>query len=235
MEGPKNKPGKNRKWGYTSYNVGEDREDYEGYEMTVGKGEDDAPLNEDEENLALTYTSFEKSGSVNRYSDNGDGGHSHEHWNDEDNFHHGEDPDWQRRDSGPRENPSDEDVDRMIKKDECYLTTACMHHYKHNFDDNCYELTTLRWFRDKYCPKELINHYYEIAPKVVAHINSKNNSNEFYEYMYRELVMKSIYAIENHQYEKALSIYAKHVYALERICIKSKKLDINTDEETKEI
>lgn len=36
----------------------------------------------------------------------------------------------------------------------CYLTTACMRHYNKNFDDNCEELSTLRWFRDKvvkYC------------------------------------------------------------------------------------
>lgn len=32
----------------------------------------------------------------------------------------------------------------------CYLTTACMRHFKENFDDNCYELQVLRWFRDNF-------------------------------------------------------------------------------------
>ena len=32
----------------------------------------------------------------------------------------------------------------------CYLTTACMRHMQNKFDDNCYELTTLRWFRDNF-------------------------------------------------------------------------------------
>ena len=229
MVGPKNKPGQNRDWGYASYDDGEEPDDYEDYEMTVGDGDDDD--DDDDKELTLTYTSFEKSGSVNRYTDNGDGGHSHQHWNDEDDYHKGEDPDWERSDSGSSSNPSDDEVDDMVSDGKCYLTTACMHHYKHNFDDNCYELATLRWFRDKYCPKELIKHYYEIAPKVVAHINSKSNSNQFYEYMYRELVMKSINAIENREYKKALSIYAKHVYALEKICITSKQLEKNLDEE----
>lgn len=234
MEGPKNKPGQNRDWGYASYNDGEDSDDYDEYEMTVGDGEDDDEP-EDDEDPELTYTSFERSGSVNRYTDNGDGGHSHQHWNNEDDYHHGEDPDWQRLDSGSSENPSDDEISDMVSDNKCYLTTACMHHYKHNFDDNCYELSILRWFRDRYCPKELIQHYYEVAPKVVAHINARCNSNEFYEYMYRELVMKSINAIENKKYKKAISIYSKHFYALEKICITSKQQEDNTFEEEREM
>ena len=36
----------------------------------------------------------------------------------------------------------------------CYLTTACMKYFKENFDDNCYELTVLRWFRDNFVSAE---------------------------------------------------------------------------------
>lgn len=43
----------------------------------------------------------------------------------------------------------------------CYLTTACMIHMQENFDDNCNELMTLRWFRDNFVSKEDIIHYYE--------------------------------------------------------------------------
>lgn len=39
----------------------------------------------------LTYTSYEKSGGVNRYSDNGDGGHSHSHWDNKDDYNSGRD------------------------------------------------------------------------------------------------------------------------------------------------
>jgi len=49
----------------------------------------------------------------------------------------------------------------------CYLTTACMKHFLDDFDDNCYELTVFRWFRDNFVSKEDIEHYYNIAPKIV--------------------------------------------------------------------
>ena len=34
-----------------------------------------------------------------------------------------------------------------------YLTSACMKKYAEQFDDNCYELKLLRWFRDKFVSK----------------------------------------------------------------------------------
>ena len=57
--------GKNRDWGYASYNV------------------------DDEGDERLSYTSYENSGSVNRYHDNGDGGHSHSHWDSKDDYNNG--------------------------------------------------------------------------------------------------------------------------------------------------
>lgn len=39
--------------------------------------------------------------------------------------------------------------------------------YADSFDDNCYELTTLRWFRDTYVSKDDIDKYYNIAPRIV--------------------------------------------------------------------
>ena len=42
-----------------------------------------------------------------------------------------------------------------------------MKYFKENFDDNCYELTVLRWFRDNFVSKEDIKHYYEVAPIIV--------------------------------------------------------------------
>ena len=41
----------------------------------------------------------------------------------------------------------------------CYLTSACMKYFQEKFDDNCYELTVLRWFRDNFVSKEDIQHY----------------------------------------------------------------------------
>lgn len=53
----------------------------------------------------------------------------------------------------------------------CYLTSACMKYLQGNFDDNCYELAVLRWFRDIFVSKEDIEHYYEVVPIIVETIN----------------------------------------------------------------
>ena len=65
----------------------------------------------------------------------------------------------------------------------CYLTTACMRHLQDEFDDNCYELTILRWFRDSFVSKEDIEHYYEVAPIIVETINKEEQSGIIYDYL----------------------------------------------------
>lgn len=62
----------------------------------------------------------------------------------------------------------------------CFLTTACMKRMKDHFDDRCYELLILRWFRDNFVLPEDIKHYYEIAPQIVRAINESPNCNEIY-------------------------------------------------------
>ena len=63
------------------------------------------------------------------------------------------------------------DEPRETTDTKCYLTSACMKYFQEKFDDNCYELTVLRWFRDNFVPKEDIEHYYEVAPIIVEAIN----------------------------------------------------------------
>lgn len=57
----------------------------------------------------------------------------------------------------------------------CYLTTSCIKHFKENFDDNCFELTILRWFRDNFVSQDDIEHYYKIAPIIVEGIEKTSN------------------------------------------------------------
>ena len=78
----------------------------------------------------------------------------------------------------------------------CYLTTACMRHRMEKFDDNCEELTILRWFRDKFVLKEDIEYYYKVAPIVVEAINSIENNNEIYHYIYENIVHACVVAIK---------------------------------------
>ncbi len=110
----------------------------------------------------------------------------------------------------------DEKHENTTKTDiKCFLTTACMHHYKNNFDDNCYELTVLRWFRDNFVATEDINHYYEIAPIIVKSINESLDSNEIYKSIYKRIILVCVNAIQNGNYELAYNTYRNAILDLE--------------------
>ena len=102
----------------------------------------------------------------------------------------------------------------------CYLTTACMSYMQDNFNDNCDELMTLRWFRDNFVSKEDIQHYYDIAPIIVGKINSIPNNNNIYTWIYEYVVKPCVNAIKKKNYEFAYSRYKNSVLALEEQFIK---------------
>lgn len=183
--------GGNRDWGYASYDV----DKYDDYSDNN-----------------LQYTSYEKSGSVNRYSNNGDGGHSHDHYNSSSDYNNGGRPDSSRSESNSSSNPSTGEVQ---SNGGCYLTTACMKHFNTLFDDNCYELTVLRWFRDNYVSKEDIEHYYTTAPIIVESINNEEENDIIYHYIYDNIVDVCVSAIEKGNYEFAYNRYKSSILSLE--------------------
>ncbi len=132
----------------------------------------------------LIYTSYENSGKVNKYHDNSDGGHGHEHWKDKDDYNKGKDSDWSRSKSNDSPNPSTGEVQ---DKGGCYLTTACMHSVNKVFNDNCYELTILRWFRDNFVNLEDINHYYSTSPIIVSFLDRNPDKVDIYKNTIAEL------------------------------------------------
>lgn len=97
----------------------------------------------------------------------------------------------------------------------CYLTSACMKYFQDKFDDNCYELTLLRWFRDNFVSKEDIEHYYEVAPIIVEAINKEEKSDVIYNYIYDNIVDYCIDQIEQGNYDNAYSRYKNSVLILE--------------------
>lgn len=97
----------------------------------------------------------------------------------------------------------------------CYLTTACMKHMQQNFDDNCVELKTLRWFRDNFVTEDDINHYYDIAPTIVSRINSISDSNKIYSWIYENVIKACVIAIQQENYEFAYNRYKNSVLVLE--------------------
>ena len=97
----------------------------------------------------------------------------------------------------------------------CYLTSACMKYLKEKFDDNCYELKVLRWFRDNFVSKEDIEHYYQVAPIIVEIIDKVENADIIYRYIYENIVDYSIKQIEQKNYDKAYRRYKNSVLLLE--------------------
>lgn len=97
----------------------------------------------------------------------------------------------------------------------CFLTTACMKNCIKKFNDNCYELTVLRWFRDNFVSKEDIEHYYAVAPIIVDTINKEEKSSIIYDYIYDNIVEYCVGQIENGNYSEAYSRYKNGVLVLE--------------------
>ena len=117
---------------------------------------------------------------------------------------------WNRTD-----NNRDDKTQEKSSGSGCYLTTACMKHYLEEFDDNCYELTVLRWFRDNYVSKEDIKTYYEKAPLIVEAIESEIHKDIIYDYIYNHVVKACVTAIEQKNYEFVYQRYKSSILSLE--------------------
>jgi len=119
------------------------------------------------------------------------------------------------------ENDRDKGTQTKTSGTICYLTTACMKHYLEKFDDNCYELTVLRWFRDNFVSKEDIKHYYKTAPMIVEAIEQEQHKDIIYNYIYDNVVDACVKAIENGDYDFAYNRYKESILSLEQTYLKS--------------
>lgn len=98
----------------------------------------------------------------------------------------------------------------------CFLTTACCT-YK-GLPDDCYELETLRRFRDTYIKaqpygEELITTYYREAPGIVESIGKAENRDEILEGMYQEIT-DIIALIEEGKNDEAVIRYMMMLHRL---------------------
>ena len=103
--------------------------------------------------------------------------------------------------------------------EKCFLTTACMRYMQEKFDDNCYELKVLRWFRDNFVSTDDKNHYYDVAPKIVEAIGKEIDSNLIYNYIYDNVVDFCVTQIENGNYNEAYKRYKDSIQLLEKYYI----------------
>lgn len=98
----------------------------------------------------------------------------------------------------------------------CFLTSACVSYM--GKEDDCYELTTLRTFRDGYMKgiddgEELIKEYYDVAPRIVEKIDSNENRESYYKYIY-SVVTECIEHIKKEENQTAVEKYTEMVKTL---------------------
>jgi hypothetical protein len=98
-------------------------------------------------------------------------------------------------------------------EDNCFITTACVKYY--GYDDDCYQLQTLRKFRDTYMlnslkGKQLVEEYYSIAPHLVQRLETDDNKKEIFEKIFHQ-INQACKAIENKKFDNAKAIYKKAV------------------------
>ncbi|WP_052807247.1 CFI-box-CTERM domain-containing protein [Risungbinella massiliensis] len=99
----------------------------------------------------------------------------------------------------------------------CYLTTACVEYQ--GLPDNCYELETLRRYRDNYLlstseGQKEVESYYQISPTMVDRIKQRSNQADIYQKIYQELVSPTVRLIESGQNEEAYRHYKRYVESL---------------------
>lgn len=95
---------------------------------------------------------------------------------------------------------------KIIYKDG-YLAEACKRHYGENFKEDCYELRTLRWFRDNILSQDDVDYYYEISQLINEGIENSQNHDEIYESIYNCTLKVCIEALEFGSYGYAYARY----------------------------
>ncbi len=88
----------------------------------------------------------------------------------------------------------------------CFFTTAACEYM--GLPDNCVELQTLRTFRDRFVPKDIVEQYYKIAPNILKKIKEPE-----LQYIW-SVVNKCIEMINNQLYISALNNYQQMVKQL---------------------
>ncbi|MFD2869205.1 GTPase family protein [Kurthia populi] len=99
----------------------------------------------------------------------------------------------------------------------CYITTAVCEYQ--NKQDDCYELTQFRKFRDEWLlnqpdGKELISEYYETAPQIVEQIEKLPNKGEVYKHINEQYLTPCLAYIENNQMLQCKKLYTEMMHNL---------------------
>ncbi|HIR13170.1 MAG TPA: hypothetical protein IAB31_04525 [Candidatus Choladousia intestinavium] len=109
-------------------------------------------------------------------------------------------------------------IEKGFHKKFCYITTAVCETFGKS--DDCYELTLLRDYRDTYLASlpqgdALIQEYYDIAPTIVKHINSREDAREIYRRIWDTYLSPCIHMIEQEKLEDCRELYEDMVHTLQ--------------------
>ena len=101
----------------------------------------------------------------------------------------------------------------------CYITTAVCESL--NKPDGCYELTTLRAYRDEYLMssesgKEIVEEYYNIAPTIVKRVGRREDAGAIYRGIWEQYLRPCIRLIEEDRKEECKDRYSEMVRTLEK-------------------
>lgn len=99
----------------------------------------------------------------------------------------------------------------------CFITTAVCNSL--NKPDDCYELTTLRAYRDQYLIEEcqedaLVEEYYQIAPVIVKNIDSQSDCAIIYKNILADYIEPCVKLIEEGKNEECKELYIQMVRTL---------------------
>lgn len=96
----------------------------------------------------------------------------------------------------------------------CYITTAICNKQEKN--DNCYELTQFRYFRDTWLihqpyGNDLIRQYYFVAPTIVKLINQSYHTEEQYDEINNKYLIPCLKYIEENRLNECRDLYSQMV------------------------
>lgn len=109
------------------------------------------------------------------------------------------------------------------RKGLCFITTAVCETM--NKQDDCYELTAFRNFRDTYMlqseeGKKLVEEYYQIAPAIVTFLNMESDHKEKYMDLWKEYLNDCLKDIEENRLKSCEKRYVRMVRRLKsQYCI----------------
>ena len=110
-------------------------------------------------------------------------------------------------------------IEKGFHRKFCYITTAVCETF--GKPDDCYELTTLRNYRDHYLAglpegERIIRAYYDVAPTIVKHINKRDDSADIYADIWKRYLSPCISMIENGKNEECKELYTEMVETLRK-------------------